>query len=321
MDAQELRVLLADDDQDDYLITRDLLLGIESERFRLDWVPTYQAALEAIEGDNHDLYLFDYHLGEGDGLDLLSKAVARGCKAPIILLTGLDDWETDTRAIKAGAADYLVKGQLDSKHLERSIRHAMERKRAKEELGEYSTEVEIRRAQEQLKDAEILAHTDALTGLGNRRKAEAAIHEAIAAAHPPSLLVFDMNGFKAINDRYGHNQGDQLLKVVAQRIRSAVRDTDVVCRWGGDEFVVIIPDSSLAEAQAKAMQIQARAFGEILLNRGNEGIRVSVSAGAGVAEYQSGETATEFFERADQLLLKEKRYRYQGNPAPVPAVH
>ena len=67
MGAQELRVLLADDDQDDYLITRDLLLGIESERFRLDWVPTYQAALEAIELNTHDLYLFDYHLGEGMG--------------------------------------------------------------------------------------------------------------------------------------------------------------------------------------------------------------------------------------------------------------
>jgi diguanylate cyclase (GGDEF)-like protein len=317
MGAQELRVLLADDDQDDYLITRDLLLGIESERFRLDWVPTYHAALEAIELNNHDLYLFDYHLGEGDGLDLLSKAVARGCKAPIILLTGLDDWDTDARAIQAGAADYLVKGQLDSKHLERSIRHAMERKRAKEELGEFSTEIEVRRAQEQLKDAEILAYTDALTGLGNRRKAEAAIQEAIAATPPLSLLVFDMNGFKAINDRYGHNQGDQLLKVVAQRMRGAVRDTEVVCRWGGDEFVVIMPGSSLADAQAKARQIQVRAFGQFRLNRGSEGIRVSVSAGAGVAEYKSGETATEFFERADQLLLEEKRHRYHGAPTPT----
>jgi diguanylate cyclase (GGDEF)-like protein len=307
MDTQELRVLLADDDQDDYLITRDLLLGIQSERFRLDWVPTYRAALEAIEGDNHDLYLFDYHLGEGDGLDLLSKALARGCKAPIILLTGLDDWETDTRAIQGGAADYLVKGQLDSRHLERSIRHAMERKRTQEELGLHSTEIEVRRTQEQLKDAEILARTDALTGLGNRRKAEAAIQEAIAATHPLSLLVFDLNGFKAINDRYGHNQGDQLLKVVAQRIRGAVRDTDVVCRWGGDEFVVLIPDSSLADARAKARHIQARAFGEFILNRGNQRIRVSVGAGVGVAEYQSGETAMEFFERADQLLLEEKR--------------
>jgi two-component system cell cycle response regulator len=222
--------------------------------------------------------------------------------------------------MKAGAADYLVKGQLDSKHLERSIRHAMERKRTKEELGEYSTEIEVRRAQEQLKDAEILAHTDALTGLGNRRKAEAAIQEAIAATRPLSLLVFDLNGFKAINDRYGHNQGDQLLKAVAQRIRCAVRDTDVVCRWGGDEFVVIIPDSSLADAKAKARQIQARAFGEFILNRGREGIRVSVGAGVGVAEYKSGETAMEFFERADQLLLEEKRYRYQRSPALVALV-
>jgi diguanylate cyclase (GGDEF)-like protein len=193
----------------------------------------------------------------------------------------------------------------------------MERKRAKEELGEYSTEIEVRRAQEQLKDAEILAYTDALTGLGNRRKAEAAIQEAIAATPPLSLLVFDMNGFKAINDRYGHNQGDQLLKVVAQRMRGAVRDTEVVCRWGGDEFVVIMPGSSLADAQAKARQIQVRAFGQFRLNRGSEGIRVSVSAGAGVAEYKSGETATEFFERADQLLLEEKRHRYHGAPTPT----
>jgi diguanylate cyclase (GGDEF)-like protein len=196
----------------------------------------------------------------------------------------------------------------------------MERKRTKEELGEYSTEIEVRRAQEQLKDAEILAHTDALTGLGNRRKAEAAIQEAIAATHPFSLLVFDMNGFKAINDSYGHNQGDQLLKVVAQRIRCAVRDTDVVCRWGGDEFVVVIPGSSLADAEAKARQIQARAFGEFILNRGSEGIRVNVGAGVGVAEYESGETATEFFERADQLLLEEKRYRYQTSTVLVATV-
>src|SRR5258708_20388568 len=161
----------------------------------------------------------------------------------MILLPGLDDWETDTRAIKAGAADYLVKGHLDSKHLERSIRHAMERKRAKE-LGEYSAEIGIRRAQEQLKHAEILAHTDPLTGIGNRRKAESAIQEAIIANHPLSLLIFDLNGFKAINDRHGHSQGDQLLKIVAQRIRSVVRDADVVCRWVLAEFAAVPRHSS-----------------------------------------------------------------------------
>ena len=311
MDVQELKVLLADDDQDDYLITRDLLLGIEWIRFHLDWAPSYQAALDAIAQNHHDLYFFDYHLGEGDGLDLLSKALARGCKAPIILLTGVDDWETDQRAIKAGAADYLVKGQINSKHLERSIRHAIERKRAKEELGEYSTEVEIRRTQEQLKDAEILAHTDPLTGLGNRRKAESAIQEAIRAADPFSLLIFDLNRFKVINDRHGHNQGDQVLKMVAQRMRTQVRDTDVVCRWGGDEFVVILRHSTLDGARARAEQMRTRIFGEFILNRGSEGISVNVGAGVGAAQYQPGETAAEFFERADQLLLEEKRNRHQ----------
>ncbi len=310
MDDRELKILLADDDQDDYLITRDLLIGIQTMRFQLDWVPTYRAALQAIEQNNHDLYFFDYHLGEGDGLDLLSKALSHGCEAPIILLTGLDDWETDTRAIKAGAADYLVKGQFNSKHLERSIRHAMERKRTKE-LGEYSTEIEIRRTQEQLKDAEILAHTDPLTGLGNRRKGESVIQEAILAGHPLSLLVFDLNGFKAINDRHGHNQGDQLLKIVAQRMRSVVRDDDVVCRWGGDEFIIVMRHSSLVDAETRARQIQARAFGEFILKRGNEGISVTVSAGVGVALYKPSETAAEFFERADQLLLAEKRHRHQ----------
>src|SRR5579862_2775958 len=137
-----LRVLIADDDEDDYLLTRDLLVRIERPRFQLDWAPTYEGALEAIERNQHDVYLFDYHLGHSDGLELLRDALAHGCKAPIILLTGNDNWETDVEAMKAGAADYLVKGQLDARLLERSIRYALERKRAQEELLEYAHEIE-----------------------------------------------------------------------------------------------------------------------------------------------------------------------------------
>ena len=124
--------------------------------------------------------------------------------------------------------------------------------------------------------------------------------------------MFDLNGFKAINDRYGHSQGDQLLKAVAQRMRATTRDSDIVCRWGGDEFVIILKIlklSSRADAEARARQIQVRAFGEFILDRGTENIRVSTGACVGVAEYETGETAAEFFERADQLLLEEKRSR------------
>jgi signal transduction histidine kinase len=142
MDTRELRVLIADDDEDDYILTRDLLQRIGRQRFQLDWTPSYEAALQAIELNQHDVYLFDYHLGHSDGLQLMREALARGCKAPIILLTGNDDWETDVEAMKAGAADYLVKGHLDARLLERSIRYALERKRAQEALLEYAHEIE-----------------------------------------------------------------------------------------------------------------------------------------------------------------------------------
>jgi signal transduction histidine kinase len=141
-DTRPLRVLIADDDEDDYVLTRDLLLRIGRPRFQLDWTPSYEGALAAIELNQHDVYLFDYHLGHSDGLELLREAMARGCKAPIILLTGNDNWETDVEAMKAGAADYLVKGQLDARLLERSIRYALERTRAQADLLEYAHEIE-----------------------------------------------------------------------------------------------------------------------------------------------------------------------------------
>ncbi len=142
MDRGILRVFLADDDEDDYILTRDLLHGIERHEVELDWAPTYQQALEAVQRNEHDLYLFDYHLGEADGLDLLRAALAKGCKAPIILLTGQEDWEIDVQAMKAGAADYLVKSDLHSKLLERAIRYALERKQAEEKLRSYAAEIE-----------------------------------------------------------------------------------------------------------------------------------------------------------------------------------
>jgi len=134
MDKEVLKLLLADDDEDDFMITRDLLSEVEGSRFELDWVTNYDAALEAIGRLEHHVYLLDYRLGERTGLDLLREAISMGCKAPMILLTGQGDHDVDIKAMKAGASDYLIKGQFDPSLLERSIRYAIERKQAEETL-------------------------------------------------------------------------------------------------------------------------------------------------------------------------------------------
>lgn len=131
-----VRVLLIDDDEDDHVLTADLLAEIGRERFRLDWVASYGAALQAIRERAHDVYLLDFHLGERNGLELLREAVDGGCRAPIIMLTGLGDLDVDLEAMRSGAADYLSKASLDAPLLERSIRYALERARNLEALRE-----------------------------------------------------------------------------------------------------------------------------------------------------------------------------------------
>ena len=132
MEGQLLHILLVDDDEDDYVITRDLLAEVKDSRFNLDWMDTYDAARAIIAQNRHDVYLVDYRLGEHTGLELLDEAVQNGCRAPIILLTGQGDRTLDVEAMKMGAADYLVKGQIDAQLLERSIRYALEHKQVEE---------------------------------------------------------------------------------------------------------------------------------------------------------------------------------------------
>lgn len=142
---EALRILLVDDDEDDYLITEDHLLDIEGQSFHLDWTPDYTTALDIISRQEHDVYLIDFRLGKETGLDLLRWAVASGYKTPFILLTGQGDHQVDLEAMEAGAADFLVKGQIDAQLLERSIRYAVERRRAEE--ARQRLEEELRQSQ------------------------------------------------------------------------------------------------------------------------------------------------------------------------------
>ncbi|MBV9492612.1 MAG: EAL domain-containing protein [Acidobacteria bacterium] len=136
VETQTVHVLLVEDDEDDYVLTRALLAESRRLRFDLDWASCYEDAIAKIASNHYDLYLLDYRLGEHDGLQILREAKSLGCNRPIILLTGQRDTDLDVAAMEAGAADYLIKGEVDAQLLERSIRYALAQGRTLEALRE-----------------------------------------------------------------------------------------------------------------------------------------------------------------------------------------
>ena len=126
----KIRALLIDDDQGDFVFTKELLSQIAHPTIELDWVPTFEEGQDAIAQGGYDIYLVDYFLEDRTGLDLLREAARHQLQAPVIMLTGRGNRDVDLEAMQAGAADYLVKGQIESEDLERAIRYSLDRMEA-----------------------------------------------------------------------------------------------------------------------------------------------------------------------------------------------
>ncbi|RIJ43057.1 hybrid sensor histidine kinase/response regulator [Pontibacter oryzae] len=142
--VEKIKVLLIDDDEDDYIITRDVMDDIPGRNYVLDWAPSFEQALDLIREGRHDVYLVDFYLGAKNGLELIAEAVAGGAKSPFILLTGQSDRETDEKAMRAGALDYLVKGTFNPFDLERSIRYSIEHAKSLAEIQMLNAQLEQR---------------------------------------------------------------------------------------------------------------------------------------------------------------------------------
>ena len=125
MNDLPIKVLLIEDDEDDFFLTSEMLKEVSEIRYEIDWIPSYREGLELLRRGEHDVALIDYRLGSGTGIDLLREASAGGCRVPMILLTGQGDRAIDNEATQAGATDYLVKSKVDANVLERAIRYAM----------------------------------------------------------------------------------------------------------------------------------------------------------------------------------------------------
>lgn len=295
MQQPSTKILLIEDDQDDFILTRDLLSEVDSGHYHLDWVQTYNDGLKQIEAAAHDVYLIDYRLGKEDGLQLLRQAVQSGVQAPIIMLTGQTDRDIDLAAMQAGAADYLIKGRIDGQLLDRAIRYAQERSRLLKEIRE-------------------LAVHDALTGLYNRREfnrfLEYELDRSRRYKRLLSFVLMDIDYFKNVNDQYGHQVGDEVLKQLSQVAHSHSRTSDLLARYGGDEFAIIMTETPAEEAVQGAERLRKAVEAEkILFNRGNDPIgNLQVTLSLGVAEYpRDADSSEALIGAADQALYLAKR--------------
>ncbi|MBL0341375.1 MAG: PAS domain S-box protein [Bacteroidetes bacterium] len=136
MNRPLVRVLIVDDDEDDFFITKELFEEIPVHNLSVEWAPTFQKGIESYKNEKHDIYFVDYLLGAKSGIDFLMEAKDSGIKSPIIMLTGKGDQQVDKQAMIHGAADYLIKGELDAEKLERTLRYVLERSIASRKLEE-----------------------------------------------------------------------------------------------------------------------------------------------------------------------------------------
>ncbi len=298
------RLLLIDDDRLQARLVQQHLKAFRAEHFEMVWAATFETGLEQLLAEDFAVCLLDYQLGARDGLALIREAIERGCDTPIVFLTAESaDW-VDIEAMNAGALDYLVKGELSSAALERSLRYALK-------LGE--TLAELKR----------LATRDALTGLLNRRELDRILTEECERAarfgRPFSLVLFDLDRFKSVNDTYGHQAGDAVLIEVAKRLRAAVREVDRVARFGGEEIAVAMVELDAQAAMRSAERLVAAVREKPILLPDGQSLAVTTSAG--VAEVPAhGRTAAELIAASDAGLYAAKRAgRNQAVLGTVPA--
>lgn len=163
--------------------------------------------------------------------------------------------------------------------------------------------------QTRLKAAEDIAFKDELSGIPNRRYIERQIVWNIKHNEPFSILMIDLNGFKAVNDQYGHNAGDDLLKKFSAELRSRTRATDIVGRWGGDEFIVVMKSTAASEARVCIERIRSWVFGKytIKVERDSTEAQVFLDAAIGIAQWRIGMTAQQVIAEADANMYQDKR--------------
>jgi diguanylate cyclase (GGDEF)-like protein len=282
-----LKILLVEDNLAEARLVIELFRDCTAVLADVRHVPTIAEACDVLADDTFDVVLLDLSLPDGYGVATVRRVRATALHIPIVVLSGDGDEAAATAAVAEGAQDYLVKSQIDDAGLLRAIRHAIGRHELMQRV----------------------AYFDMLTGLPNRAHFRDGLTQALARsqryAEKMALLFIDLDGFKRINDVYGHETGDAVLRAVAGRIRESLRASDVAARYGGDEFTVMLPFIDSDEDGAFVAEKLRKCISAPLEIDGKD---VSVGASIGVALFpEDGRDADTLTLHADDAMYRAKR--------------
>jgi two-component system cell cycle response regulator len=293
-DGHHGRVLLVDD----RMASSDRIVASLRGNQTVDVETNPQEALFRAAEQPYDLIIVSLGLSNYDGLRLCSqlRSLERTRALPILTIADLEDRPKILRGLDLGVNDYLVR-PIDRNELIARVRTQVRRKRYAESL------------RNNVEQAIEMAVVDALTGLNNRRYFDmnlaSLLDQAAQEAKPLSLLVLDIDFFKKVNDTYGHDAGDEILRALAGRIRRAVRSVDLVCRLGGEEFVIVMPETSIDVASRVAERVR-RAVEAEPFNVKEGQVAVPVTISIGIADRGSDANPDFIYKSADKALYESK---------------
>ncbi|MFY8350804.1 diguanylate cyclase [Pseudoalteromonas sp. SSM20] len=288
-------IYLLEDDSDDAYLIRNALKDDKIISHSIMTFDSLEKLVQALANFKPDLIIMDLNVTDSDGYNTMLTVKHSAQSVPIVVVTGVADEAMGDRLIQLGAQDYVPKSELTSSLLQRVIRFSKERHHL-------------------LQILENSANRDALTKLYSRKALDLKLEELVKHAQRYgetfAILFIDLDNFKPINDQFGHDAGDQLLQHVANRLTLFSRSTDFVARFGGDEFVTLLPHIKNADDAHQASQQQLNAICDdfYITDIDGQAQQVHLSASIGFALFgEHGETAVELIKAADNAMYHNKQ--------------